>query len=74
MTCFPLSEEAWTAPGFGAAVEAADAAVDKQVPARVPAATEAPPTSRLRRVGVAVRFLLFADMVRSFFDVVVNAG
>jgi hypothetical protein len=36
---------------------------------------EAPPASRLRRVVlVAVRFLLFADMVRSFFDVVVDTG
>ncbi|MGJ3704385.1 hypothetical protein [Variovorax sp. AFSI2.2] len=73
MTCFPF-EDAGTAPAFGAAVEAADAALEKPVATRAPAATETPPASRLRRVGVAVKFLLFVDMVRSFFDVVVNAG
>jgi hypothetical protein len=63
-------KERWMAPWFGAEVEAADAAWEKPVPTRAPAATEAPPTSRLRRVGVAVGFLLFADMVRSLSDVV----
>jgi hypothetical protein len=69
MVCFPF-EEAWIAPWFGAAVEAADAAFEKPVATRDPAATDAPPSSRLRRVGVAVKFLLSADMVRSFVDVV----
>jgi hypothetical protein len=50
-------------------VEAADAAWEKPVPTRAPAATEAPPTRRLRRVGLAVKFLLLADMVCSFGDV-----
>jgi hypothetical protein len=57
------------APWFGAEVEAADAAWEKPVPTRAPAATEAPPTKRLRRVGLAVKFLLLADMVCSFGDV-----
>jgi hypothetical protein len=69
MVCFPLSEEVGTAPAFGAAVEAADAADEKPVPTRAPAATEAPPSSRLRRVAVEL-FRLLADMVRSFDDVV----